>query len=150
MVTNQPPPREATHWSSAPAMAKAVGISPSSVRRIWAGQGLQPHRVRTFKISNDPNFADKLKDVVGLLRRSRLGCIQEDDASKKEVLFGSHFSVCERAMTCSSPSGRLADPPSMPETTGTAIIYWRYCLKWPPATDSHCAAASLSYQAKSA
>ena len=47
-------------------MAKTVGISPSSVRRIWAGQGLQPHRVRSFKISNDPRLADKLKDVVGL------------------------------------------------------------------------------------
>ena len=64
-LTNQAPPHEATHWS-APAMAKTVGISPSSVRRIWAGQGLQPHRVRSFKISNDPKFADKLKDVVGL------------------------------------------------------------------------------------
>jgi transposase len=64
-LTNQAPPHEATHWSAA-AMAKAVGISPSSVRRIWTGQGLQPHRVRTFKLSNDPQFADKLKDVVGL------------------------------------------------------------------------------------
>jgi len=64
-LTNQAPPHAATHWT-APAMAKAVGISPSSVRRIWAGQGLQPHRVCSFKISNDPKFADKLKDVVGL------------------------------------------------------------------------------------
>src|SRR5215470_17783579 len=64
-LTNQAPPHEATHWS-APAMAKTVGISPSSVRRIWAGQGLQPHRVRAFKLSNDPKFADKLKEVVGL------------------------------------------------------------------------------------
>ena len=64
-LTNQAPPHAATHWT-APAMAAAVGISPSSVRRIWAGQGLQPHRVRRFKISNDPKFADKLKDVVGL------------------------------------------------------------------------------------
>jgi transposase len=64
-LTNQAPPHEATHWS-APAMAKTVGISPSSVRRIWMGQGLQPHRVRSFKISNDPSFAEKLKDVVGL------------------------------------------------------------------------------------
>jgi len=53
-LTNQAPPHEATHWT-APAMAKAVGISPSSVRRIWAGQGLQPHRVRSFKLSNDAN-----------------------------------------------------------------------------------------------
>jgi transposase len=64
-LTNQAPPQEATHWT-APAMADAVGISPSSVRRIWAGQGLQPHRVRSFKLSNDPKFADKLKEVVGL------------------------------------------------------------------------------------
>jgi len=64
-LTNQAPPHEATHWS-APAMAKAVGISPSSVRRMWKGHGLQPHRVRAFKLSNDPKFADKLKEVVGL------------------------------------------------------------------------------------
>ena len=64
-LTNQPPPHEATHWT-APAMAKMVAISPSSVRRIWKGHGLQPHRVRSFKLSNDPKFAEKLKDVVGL------------------------------------------------------------------------------------
>jgi|SRR5579884_5907 len=52
-LTNQPP-HEATHWT-APAMAKTVGIIPSSVRRIWQGHGLQPHRVRAFKLSNDPN-----------------------------------------------------------------------------------------------
>jgi len=64
-LTNQTPPHEATHWT-APAMAQAVGISPSSVRRIWKGHGLQPHRVRSFKLSNDPKFAEKLKEVVGL------------------------------------------------------------------------------------
>jgi hypothetical protein len=64
-LTNQAPPHEATHWTAA-AMAKAVGISPSSVRRIWTGHGLQPHRVRAFKLSNDPYFDEKLKDVVGL------------------------------------------------------------------------------------
>src|SRR5271168_742691 len=64
-LTKQAPPHAATHWTAL-VMAKAVGISPSSVRRIWTGQGLQPHRVRTFKISNDPKFADKLRDVVGL------------------------------------------------------------------------------------
>jgi hypothetical protein len=47
-------------------MANAVGISPSSVRRIWKRHGLQPHRVGAFKLSNDPQFAEKLKDVVGL------------------------------------------------------------------------------------
>ena len=47
-------------------MAKAVGISASSVQRIWRSHGLQPHRFRRFKLSNDPQFAAKLRDVVGL------------------------------------------------------------------------------------
>ena len=47
-------------------MAKAAGISVSSVQRIWRAHGLQPHRVRQFKLSNDPQFAEKLKDIVGL------------------------------------------------------------------------------------
>jgi len=64
-LTNQAPPHAAIHWTAS-AMAAVVGISPSSVRRIWAGHGLQPHRVRTLEISNDPKFADKIKDVVGL------------------------------------------------------------------------------------
>jgi hypothetical protein len=64
-LTNQAPPHAATHWTAS-VMAKAVGISPSSVRRIWKRHGLQPHRVRAFKLSNDPKFAEKLKDVVGL------------------------------------------------------------------------------------
>jgi transposase len=59
------PPAEATHWTG-PMMRKAAGISVSSVQRIWRAHGLQPHRVRQFKLSNDPNFVDKLRDVVGL------------------------------------------------------------------------------------
>jgi transposase len=64
-LTIEPPLGETTHWT-APAMAKAVGISVSSVQRIWRAHGLQPHRLRQFKLSNDPNFAAKLRDVVGL------------------------------------------------------------------------------------
>jgi hypothetical protein len=59
------PPHEATHWTGR-AMAKAVGISLGSVQRIWQAHKLQPHRRRTFKRSRDPDFADKLTDVVGL------------------------------------------------------------------------------------
>jgi hypothetical protein len=58
-------------------MAKALGISVSSVQRIWRAHGLQPHRVRQFKLSCDPQFAAKLRDVVGLLsirRRMRSSC----------------------------------------------------------------------------
>src|SRR6516165_3416542 len=55
----------ATHWTGR-AMAAASGISLRSVQRIWAAHGLQPHRVRRFKLSQDPAFAAKLRDVVGL------------------------------------------------------------------------------------
>jgi hypothetical protein len=59
------PPGEATHWTGR-AMAKTVGISLRSVQRIWAAHDLQPHRLRTFKRSTDPDFAAKLADIVGL------------------------------------------------------------------------------------
>jgi transposase len=59
------PPGETTHWT-APAMAKVSGISVSSVQRIWRKHGLQPHRTRQFKLSNDPQFASKLHEIVGL------------------------------------------------------------------------------------
>jgi transposase len=59
------PPGETTHWT-AEMMAKAAGISVSSVQRIWRAHGLQPHRVRRFKLSRDPEFVPKLRDIVGL------------------------------------------------------------------------------------
>ncbi len=59
------PPGETTHWTGA-AMAKLRGISVSSVQRIWRRHGLQPHRMRQFKLSNNPQFAAKLRDIVGL------------------------------------------------------------------------------------
>lgn len=64
-LTRTEPPAEATHWTSA-MMAKVVDISASSVQRIWRAHGLQPHRVKQFKLSTDPRFVDKLRDVVGL------------------------------------------------------------------------------------
>jgi transposase len=59
------PPGEATHWTGR-MMAKATGISLRSVQRIWAAHKLQPHRLRTFKRSRDPEFIAKLKAIVGL------------------------------------------------------------------------------------
>jgi transposase len=64
-LTLADPPTETTHWT-ADLMARASGISASAVRRIWKAHGLQPHRCRQFKLSNDPNFVAKLRDVVGL------------------------------------------------------------------------------------
>jgi len=64
-MTLAEPPGERTHWTGR-AMAQAAGVSHRSVQRIWAAHGLKPHRVRTFKLSNDPKFAAKVQDVVGL------------------------------------------------------------------------------------
>ena len=64
-LTCSEPPTEVTHWTGR-AMAKAVGISLRAVQRLWDAHRLQPHRLRTFKRSNDPEFAEKVEDVVGL------------------------------------------------------------------------------------
>jgi transposase len=61
-------PVNATHWSRS-SMAKAAGISPSSVGRIWREAGLKPHRIDTFKVSNDPQFEEKVANVIGLYMR---------------------------------------------------------------------------------
>ncbi len=61
----QTKPDDASHWSTR-RMSKAVGILPASVQRIWRAFGLKPHLERTFKLSNDPNFVDKVQDIVGL------------------------------------------------------------------------------------
>lgn len=64
-ATQTAPPGETSHWTSG-AMARHIGLSVSSVQRIWRKNGLQPHKTRLFKLSNDPLFADKLIDIVGL------------------------------------------------------------------------------------
>ncbi len=64
-LTCSEPQGQVTHWTSR-AMARATGISLRSVQRIWANHRLQPHRLRTFKRSSDPAFAEKVEDIVGL------------------------------------------------------------------------------------
>jgi len=63
--TTQEKPANSTHWSTR-TMAEAAGVSEKSVRRIWHKHGLKPHLSRTFKVSNDPHFAEKLEAIVGL------------------------------------------------------------------------------------
>jgi len=64
-ATQESTPPGQTHWSCR-TMAKAQGVSPATVQRIWSARGLKPHLVKTFKLSNDPKFEEKLIDVVGL------------------------------------------------------------------------------------
>ena len=63
--TTQEIPSHAKHWSTR-SMARASGITAATVRCVWRAHGLKPHRVQSFKLSNDPQFAEKLEEIVGL------------------------------------------------------------------------------------
>lgn len=65
LKTTQEHPRSATHWSTR-TLAKEMGVNPTLVHRVWRPNNLKPHLVKTFKLSNDKHFLDKLYDVVGL------------------------------------------------------------------------------------
>ncbi len=73
-------PADATHWSLR-AMARAVGHAPSTIHRIWQAFGLQPHRSESFKLSSDPFFVEKVRDIVGLYlappERALVLCVDE-------------------------------------------------------------------------
>ena len=73
-------PKDATHWSTR-SMAQATGMSQSAINRIWRAFALQPHRVETFKLSNDPLFIEKVRDIVGLylcpLDKALVLCVDE-------------------------------------------------------------------------
>ncbi|GAA4478721.1 helix-turn-helix domain-containing protein [Gluconacetobacter asukensis] len=73
-------PRDAMHWSLR-SMARAVGYAPSTIHRIWKVFGLQPHRTETFKLSSDPVFVEKVRDIVGLYmappEHARVLCVDE-------------------------------------------------------------------------
>jgi len=73
-------PRDSTHWSTR-SMAAASGLSHDTVHQIWHAFGLQPHRVETFKLSNDPQFIEKVRDIVGLYldppERALVLCVDE-------------------------------------------------------------------------
>ncbi|TXN25573.1 IS630 family transposase [Methylobacterium sp. WL30] len=79
-LTLESQPENATHWSTR-AMARRVGMSQSMVSRVWHAFGLQPHKTDTFKLSTDPAFVDKVRDVVGLymapLHRAVVLCVDE-------------------------------------------------------------------------
>jgi transposase len=79
-LTLETTPAGATHWSLR-SMAEAVGHAPSTIHRIWQAFGLQPHRTKTFKLSTDPLFVEKVRDIVGLYlappERALVLCVDE-------------------------------------------------------------------------
>src|SRR5262245_60073350 len=102
-LTLESKPREATHWSTR-GMAARCGLSQSTVTRIWRAFGLQPHRSETFKLSPDPLFVDKVRDIVGLYLdppdRAVVLCVDEksqiqalDRDRKSTRLNSSHLGI---------------------------------------------------------
>src|ERR1017187_8786907 len=84
----QEPPGGDTHWSTR-SMARSAGMSPSAVSRIWRAFGLKPHIIQTWKLSTDPQFIDKVRDVVGLYmsppENALVLCVDE----KSQILWGA-------------------------------------------------------------
>jgi transposase len=80
VTTLETTPRDATHWSTR-ALAARTGLSQSTITRVWRAFGLQPHRSETFKLSRDPQFIEKLRDIVGLYlqppERALVLCVDE-------------------------------------------------------------------------
>src|SRR5215213_4366760 len=79
-LTLEEMPKNATHWSTR-AMARRAGMSQTAVSRIWRAFGLRPHRAETFKLSSDPAFVEKARDIVGLYlappERALVLCVDE-------------------------------------------------------------------------
>ena len=98
-------PADGTHWSSR-GMAKASGLSTATVQRIWRAFGLQPHRVETFKLSTDPDFVAKVRDVVGLYMappdRALVLCVDE----KSQIQRSTAPSLCCRCVRAKSSVDR--------------------------------------------
>ena len=105
-TTLETTPDNATHWSRR-SMARATGVSTTTVHRIWGAFGLQPHRVETFKLSSDPMFVDKVRDIVGLYldppRRAVVLCV--DEKSQIQALDRTQpMRPCDRARSSAAPT----------------------------------------------
>jgi hypothetical protein len=100
-------------------MAEAVGISPFSARRIGKDHGLQPHRVRSFKLSNAPQFAEKLKEVVGLYidPPAHAVVLGIDEKSQIRALDRTQSGLPMKKGQCATIRNATAPPPCSPLST---------------------------------
>ena len=126
-ATTQSTPPGQTHWSTR-SMAKAQGVSPASVQRIWDAHGLAPHRVRSFKLSTDPHFTEKLTDVVGLYlnppEKALVLCV--DEKSQIQALDRTQPSAADEAR-----AGRHDDPRLQAPWHDHAVCGAQYVLTAP-------------------
>jgi hypothetical protein len=100
MRTLETEPKEAMRWSTR-GMAKASGVSMSTVHRIWRAFSLPPHRRETFKLSTDPQFVDKVHDIVGLYldppEKALVICVDEKSQIQANVATAANASRTDRA-----------------------------------------------------
>lgn len=113
-LEERPPADEATHWSTR-TMARAAGVTQTAVVRIWHAYGLQPHREETFKLSTDPLFIDKVRDVVGLYLqppdRALVLCV--DEKTQVQALDGPRqlqYTQGPDRETVADPASALPSP----------------------------------------
>jgi transposase len=127
-LTLEATPREATHWSLR-SMAKAVGLAPSTVHRIWKAFNLQPHRAETFKLSTDPLFVEKVRDIVGLHlsppERALVLCVDEKSQiqalDRSQPLLPMRPGQVERRTHDSTRHGTLSLFAALDAATGRVI-----------------------------
>src|SRR3954464_14810888 len=121
-------PKDATHWSTR-SMAREVGLTQSAVLRIWKAFGLQPHRQQTWKLSKDPQFIDKVRDVVGIYlnppERAVVLCVDEKSQiqalDRTAPIFPMLPGVPERATHDYKRSGTSSLYAALDLTTGQVI-----------------------------
>jgi transposase len=118
------PPHVATQWTGR-ATAKAIGILLGSVQRIWEAHKLQPHRLRTFKRSRDPGFADKLNDVVGLYvdPPARAGVLPIDEKSQIQPLDRTQPWAADQAPAISVARSEIAAATDRRAQSGNLFQY---------------------------
>lgn len=117
-LTQESKPEGETHWSCR-SMAKAVGVSPATVQRVWSARGLKPHLVRTFTLSNDHRFDEELIDVVGVYLnppdRAVVLCVDEnatDLASHESAADHGRNPACLRLVSSSASRAPICPAPS--------------------------------------
>ena len=130
-------PRGATHWSTR-TLAKATGVSPMRVHRLWQAFGLQPHRTKSFKLSPDPLLIDKVRDIVGLYlnppQHAAVFCVDE-----KPQIQALDRTLARQKATFNH--GLLGPPPRHPAPLESFLIT---CAGAPQTSSTHTARGSVT------
>ena len=137
-LTTQTQPEAATQWSTR-TMAKETGASAATISRIWRSHGLKPHLSKTFKVSNDIRFEEKLTDIVGLYMNppERAVVLCCDEKSQVQALDRTQPGVAAQTRTRSEHDPRLQTPWNDHAVCGAQYSGWQRHLAMPSAPPAH-------------